>query len=444
MRKMIVVAVREYQAAVRTKAFIITLVAMPVFMGGSIAVQLLLKDKKDVSDRKVALVDYSGLVGDALAAEAQERNRTDIFESGGGEPKQTRPRFLVERIDPGDDDPEKVQLKLSDRVRDRDLFAFVVIPAGIERTAEPGATGGTAGPSIQYHTDTPTYRDLPRWLTDRINKRVREIRFDAAGLDPAVVSAASERLNMNVLGLLTVDESGKITHAERANRGANIGIAAGLMMLMLMVVMVGAGPLMQSVLEEKMQRIAEVLLGSIPPFQLMMGKLLGTVGVSLTLTTVYLVGGFIALSYAGYARFLPPTLIWWFLLYQSLAVLLYGSLFISVGAAVSDLKESQSLMTPLMVVVMAPIFLWANVIQAPSATFSVVASLFPPATPMLMLLRQSIPPGVPLWQPLLGVVLVALTTLLFVFAAGRVFRIGILMQGKGAKFGEMLRWALRG
>ena len=216
------------------------------------------------------------------------------------------------------------------------------------------------------------------------------------------------------------------------------------MMLMLMVVMVGASPLVQSVLEEKMQRIAEVLLGSIPPFQLMMGKLLGTVGVSLTISAVYLGGTYAALSYLGYANFFPTHLLVWFIVYQALAVLMFGAVFIAVGAAVSDLKESQSMLMPVMVLIMAPFFVWTSVLKAPTATFSVVVSLIPPATPMLMLLRQGIPPGVPIWQPIVGVLGVLLTTVVIIFAAGRIFRVGILMQGKGAKFSEMLRWALRG
>ncbi|UCC31708.1 MAG: hypothetical protein JSU86_05390, partial [Phycisphaerales bacterium] len=83
-------------------------------------------------------------------------------------------------------------------------------------------------------------------------------------------------------------------------------------------------------------------------------------------------------------------------------------------------------------------------VKEPLATSSTVMSLFPPATPMLMILRQAVPPGVPLWQPLLGVALVILTTMACVFAAGRIFRVGILMQGKGANLGQMMRWALRG
>jgi len=93
---------------------------------------------------------------------------------------------------------------------------------------------------------------------------------------------------------------------------------------------------------------------------------------------------------------------------------------------------------------MLPMFVLVNVMKEPTSTLSLTMSLFPPATPMLMIMRQAIPPGIPLWQPLVGTALVLLTTLGCVFAAGRVFRIGILMQGKGASLRQIIGWALRG
>jgi ABC-type Na+ efflux pump permease subunit len=217
------------------------------------------------------------------------------------------------------------------------------------------------------------------------------------------------------------------------------------MMLMFMAIMVGATPLVQTVLEEKMAKISEVLLGSIPPFQLMLGKLLGTVGVSVTLVSFYLAGAFFALWYAGYSEYFPSvSLLIWVVLFQILAVLMYGSLFSAVGAAVSDMKEAQSTMLPVMIIAMSPMFIWIQVVQNPSSRFSLFVSLFPPATPMLMVIRQSVPPGVPTWQPVLGIVLVLLTTLICVFCAGRIFRVGVLIQGKGASYWQMLQWIVRG
>lgn len=439
MRKMIVVAVREYQAAVKTKAFIVSLVLMPVMMVGSLAVQFLLRDKVDTKDKRIAMVDYSGQLFDAVAEAAGVRNETTIFTERDGVQKQVQPRYLFEKVSPSNGDPSKTTLELSNRVRAQELFAFVIVGPDV---VDPGAEPAQA--VVQYYSNSPTYDDIEGWLRGPLNVHIQKLRLAAAKLDPKVVEDATRRVVVANLGLVSVDETGKVAAAEATNKVANFFVPLGLMMLMFMVVMIGASPLIQSVLEEKMQRIAEVLLGSISPFQLMLGKLLGMVGVSLTIATVYMVGAFLALRQAEYERFFPAHVVWWFVVFQALAVLMYGALFIAIGASVSDLKEAQNLTTPVMLLVVAPMFVWTNVVREPTSSFSLIVSLFPPATPMLMLMRQAVPPGVPLWQPLVGVAGVLLATVFCVFAAGRIFRVGILMQGKGAKIGEMMRWVLRG
>ena len=439
MRKIIVVAVREYQAAVKTKAFIISILAMPVFMGGGIVFQTLMRDKVDTTDKKIAVVDQTGRLYDAVVEEALKRNKSEVFKGEGEKRKKVRPRFLIERAEVGSDDPARMVFELSERVRNEQIFAFLIVGPDV---VKPGDDPTRA--RVAYHSNTPTYDDFKNWVAGVLNSHTQQLRFQAVDLQPEVVQRATQRVPVANLGLVSLDDEGRITEAEESNEIANMLVPMGLMMLMFMVVMVAASPLMQSVVEEKMQRIAEVLLGSVTPFQLMLGKLLGIVGVSLTMATIYLVGAFFAIHQAGYGQFFPTHLVWWFVLFQAMAVLLYGSIFAAIGASVSDMKEAQNLMTPVMLVVIAPMFVWLNVVREPLATSSTVMSLFPPATPMLMILRQAVPPGVPLWQPLLGVALVILTTMACVFAAGRIFRIGILMQGKGASLGQMMRWVLRG
>ncbi len=441
MRKMIVIAAREYQAAVKTKTFIITVLAMPILMGGGFAAQVLLKDRVDTTDKRVAVLDHTGRLFKGLAEAARVRNEADIFEGKAGNRRQVRPRFIVEQAKVHADGPDAQILELSDRVRSKDdpIFGFVVIDADAI-----GPDRASTSSKIRYYSNSPVFDDLRRWVSVELNRQIQQIRLQAAHLDPAVVEQAMKPVPVANLGLVSVDETGKISQAKETNELATIMIPAGMMMLMFMVVMIGAAPLTQSILEEKMQRIAEVLLGSVPPFQLMMGKLIGMVGVSLTLATLYLVGAAYAFHSAGYGAMFPSHLVWWFVIFQSLAVLLYGSLFIAIGAAVSDIKESQNLHMPMMIVVVAPLFVWFNILREPTATFSVVASLVPTATPMLMLLRQAVPPGVPLWQPLLGIGLVLLTTVVCVFVAGRIFRVGILMQGKAANLAQMLQWVIRG
>ncbi len=436
MRKIIVVAVREYQAAVRTKAFLITLVAMPILMGGSIVAQVLLKDRVDTTDKHFAVLDHTGELYDAVAKESDLRNQNEIVDDAG---KQNKPRFLVQKVSNVTDEPDRAVLDLSERVRNKELFGFVVIAKGALESAE--VTGGSA---ISYYSNSPTYYDFHRWVSSALNDRVTELRLREAGLDADLVTEATRGVRVSNLGLVTIDQAGNITEAVETNRLANFFLPFGMLMLMFMLVVIAAQPLLHTVLEEKMQRIAEVLLGSITPFQLMMGKLLGSTGMSLTLGTVYLVGGFVAIHQTGHGDLFPTRMVWWFVLYQALAVLMFGSLYIAVGAAVTDIKEAQSLMMPIMIPIMIPFFVWMNVVKEPSSTFAVVLSLIPPMTPMLMLVRQAVPPGVPLWQPLLGILLVLLTTVACVFAAGRIFRVGLLMQGKGANFRDMARWILRG
>ncbi len=438
MRKVLVIAVREYQAAVRTKMFIITLVLMPVLFGGSIAAHLLLKDHVDTTDRRVAVVDRTGVLYEAIAAEAKDRNTKEINDPETG--RQIRPRFLFESVPPDNQDPAGQRLALSDQVRDQKLFAFVDIEADAIHPVRDADR-----PPVSYYSNNPTYDDIETFIQTPINDRVRALRLEKAGIDKSVVDRATRYVAVENLGLVDRNRAtGEIQEAQPINKAASFLIPMALMMLMFMVVMVGATPLMQGVLEEKMQRIAEVLLGSVTPFQLMAGKLLGVVGVSMTLVILYMGAGVFAAEYAGYGALIPRHLAWWFVAYQVMAVFLFGSMFTAVGAACSDLKEAQSAFMPVWIVACIPLFVWFAVVREPMSTFSTVISLFPPATPMLMLARQAAAPAVPVWQPLLGLALTAATTVLCVFAAGRIFRVGLLMQGKGADFRQMIRWAIRG
>jgi ABC-2 type transport system permease protein len=162
------------------------------------------------------------------------------------------------------------------------------------------------------------------------------------------------------------------------------------------------------------------------------------------LAAVYLGSGFVGAWYYGLGDFLTPPVLAWFLVFETLGVLMYGSLFVAIGSACTSTQETQTLLLPVMLLAMIPLFVMTQVILEPDSALSAGMSLVPTATPMLMVVRVAVPPGVPWWQPVVGVVLVLLTTLLLVWAAGRIFRVGILMQGKGANLAEMMRWVFRG
>jgi ABC-2 type transport system permease protein len=439
MRKTIAVALRDYKAAVKTKAFLVGLLMMPLMFGGGILAQIVFRNNNDVTDKRVAVVDYTGQLFDSLARATNFRNQTMIYEGEGAARKQIQPRYIMEKTDPGANDAAHMSLALSDRVRKKEIFAFVIIEGN---ALEPG--GSPTRSVINYHSASPTYDQILQWISGPLNERIQQIRLQASNLDAKVVREATQRVAVGNLGLVKADAAGNPNKAEQSNLAANIFVPIGLMMLMFMIVMGSAAPLMNSVLEEKMQRIAEVLLSSIPPFQLMLGKLIGTVAVALTTGSVYLLGAYLALKRAGYVQYFPWDQVWWFVAFLALAVLMFGSIFIAIGASVTDMKEAQSMMTPVMLMLVSPMFVWFNVVREPNSTLALGLSLIPPLTPMLMIVRQTVPPGVPIWQPLSGIALVLAATLICVFAAGRIFRVGILLQGKGAKMSEMVRWAVRG
>src|SRR5437763_13361841 len=125
MRKTLIVALREYVASVRTKAFLVGLLMMPLMMGGSFAVSALMQGRVDTADKRIAVADYTGRLFDTLDSAARQRNDAAIFTGEGAARKQTLPRFVLEKVDTGAVDTQRLSLQLSDRIRKGDIMAFV-------------------------------------------------------------------------------------------------------------------------------------------------------------------------------------------------------------------------------------------------------------------------------------------------------------------------------
>jgi len=444
MNKVWRVTCTEYLNAVRSKAFILGVLALPVIIAISIGAQLYAQKKTDLTPRRFAVLDRSGQLYPALAAKAKAR--TDAIRAGGQSvsvqlkgqslkmdlPKQAE--FVPEEFKFSGDDFKAAELQLSGRVRRKELFAFVIIGPNI---LDARATNGA---DVLYHTQTPTYQELPAWIESTLGAEVRERRFTAAGVDSKQVRDLSRPVPMQRLGLAEQKATGEVLQAKRENRIATMLVPLGGMFLLYMVVMTSAPALLNTVLEEKMQKISEVLLSSVSPFQLMLGKLLGTVLVSLTLSALYVGSLTWVLWRFGQLGNVPGQLFAWFFLFQVLALLMYGSVFLAVGAACNEIRDAQSLMFPVMMVVMVPYLLFMPVMQSPASPFSRAVSLFPPATPMLMFLRIAIPPGPAWWEVALGVVLTTAFMLGCVWAGAKIFRIGILSQGQAPSIARMIRW----
>ena len=424
--KALIVAVSEFTTLVQSKAFLIGLLMMPVFMGVAMGVQKFTRDATDIKDRPFVVVDRSGALLGPLQAAADAWNRAS--EAAG---TRTQPRFLPSAgsFEAGD---EQARAALSDRVKRDEIYAFVEIPADV---LNPDTTS-----SISYYSNHPGYRVLPSWIEATANREILNQRFRSASIDRAMVNRLTQRVEVSQLGLMAREAGGGIRAATKVDRVRTTAIPLGMMMILLFSVMSSAPQLLNSVIEEKMSRISEVLIGSITPYELMMGKLLGSAAVSVLLAMIYVSGGVFMANRYGYGDAIRPTDLAWLFLFLSMSVMMFGSIFITIGAACTDLKDAQGMMTPAMLLLMLPWLTWFSIINAPESPMSIALSLFPTATPFLMLMRIAIPPGPPVWQIALGVVLTTITAIGFVYAAGKIFRTGLLMQGKAATFGEMWKW----
>jgi ABC-2 type transport system permease protein len=427
MSRVLVIATTEFLTLVRSKFFLVGILVVPALMGVLMGFMRYANTRVDRADRPFAVIDRTGVLYDAIEAAAREHNDT-----AGPDSTAPGPRFLPTRVDPAGRDPLQLEADLSDRVRRRELFAFVEIPAAV---LEPGS-----GQTLRYYSESTSYQRLSTWLASVLDEAIERARLRAAGLDPAVIAGLTAKAPVVSFNLLERRPDGSITAGRRVDEIQSIAVPIFFLVLMFMAIMSNAQHLIHAIIEEKMSKISEVLLGSVSAFQLLMGKLLGIVAVSLALAFVYLAGGAYALVVTGRPDLIDPGLVAWFLLFLICATLMFGALHEALSSACSDLKDAQNMLQPAMMMLVAAYFMSAFVLRAPDSAIATAMSFVPPVTPFAMVLRLAIPPGPPLWQVWLSIVMLVGVTVLVVWAAGRVFRVGLLMQGKPPNLPELLRW----
>jgi ABC-type Na+ efflux pump permease subunit len=276
-----------------------------------------------------------------------------------------------------------------------------------------------------------------QWLQRTLNDVVRMQRMSAAGIER---ERAQQILSDPGVQIRAPSSSGESsTHA--ALKATIVPLFT--LMLVFMAIMSSAPYMLHSVIEEKQQRIAEVLLGSMSPFQLMTGKLLGAAGAGLTVVAVYAVMAAFAASRYGVGSVLTPLLIVMALADVLLALVMFGSLFLAAGATATEIKEAQGLMTPLMLIVFLPMMALSQLLTNPDGQLATALTLFPLTAPMILPLRLATT-SVPVWQIVTSITGALATTVIVVWLAGRIFRIGILSQGRAPKLRELVQWMRSG
>jgi ABC-2 type transport system permease protein len=432
MRKILAVASNEYRQVVLTKSFLFSLILPLVLYGGMFLASYFFGDQTDLRDRRVMIVDRTGLLFEGMLEANAKRETSPAVLSDG---KQVGPKFILEGYTgPADIGRKQVLVDLSEAVRDGRIFAFLYIGKDYVRVE------GGEDDRLDYYSDSPTFSRLPDWLASEITALVEQHRFREAGYDQRQINLLTSHNKLERFSLAEVDKSGNIIDPKEDNRVASFLIPFGLVMLIFISIQMTTPVLLNSVIEEKMQRIAEVLLSSLTPYQLLMGKLMAGVGVGLTFSAVYVFTLSLSLRYLEKMDWVPEGTFLWFFAFLLMGMFSFGSLFAGVSAGCQDLKDSQNFAGTLVVILVIPMMLSLVSIESPDGPFAVTLSLIPPFSILTMVMRIAIPPGPPEWQVVLSLGLNMIFTLAVVWASSRIFRIGILSQGKTPTWRELARW----
>lgn len=408
---------REYLERVRTKAFWISTVLVPIFMAGVMIIPTWLA-ARGAGSFTVAVMDLSGHLGDQV--------RTRVGELVG---KGDRLKITLEAVEPGPD-PQQDREELKKEVLAKRYDGVLILPATLPAEGAP-----------EYLAPNVAAFRLLSVLERAVNDVVVAQRLTGQGLDPEVVRDLTRRVDLKTLKLGAKGE-------ETRDKGQAFLLSYVLMLVIYMSVLMYGIYVMRGVLEEKQSRIVEVVLGAVKPFELMLGKLLGIGAVGLTQFLLWTVVG-LALAAPGTATalgfsgmelpHLPVSLMIFFVVFFVLGFLLYGTLYAAIGAAFDTEQDAQQFQTVVTMFLVIPIILMVQIMNQPEGGLAVGLSLVPFFAPMLMFLRMTLT-TVPVTQIAACLGLMVLAILGCTWIAAKIYRIGILMSGSKPKAKDLIRW----
>ena len=433
MNKIGLIIKREYLTRVRKRSFLILTFLGPILMAAIYIIPIMLALNSNTDHRRVAVVDES-----RWFEERFNSNENHTFVTMHGQPL--------------DSVKEMVKTGVFD-------MALYVPPTQL---------------SLPSNAVVYSIRQVPlemeTYISGVMEKEIEAQKLMAQGVDPKVVNAVKTDVNLQVMRM---DDKGneKETFTE-------IQFVLGMVLAMMVYffIMFFGGQVMQGVAEEKNNRIIEVIISSVKPLQLMMGKIIGVSLVALTqfvlwiLLTVVLYVGFSAFIGISNPEILSSgtlmsqeitandimsnesvqsilqivhsidfgTIIVSFLIFFILGYLLYATLYAAVGSLVDNNTDSQQFTLPITVPLMVAIISSFYIVNNPDSSLAVWLSMIPFTSPISMMVR--IPFGVPIWQIVLSVVLLAATFVAMTWIAAKIYRTGILMYGKKLTYKEIFKW----
>lgn len=446
MQRILDVAWREFRHTVMTKAFLVAAVILPAVMWSmAIVLPMFLHAPPKPLVGSVAVIDEDGRLFAAVAEEFDgarlDRERDAKLAEVQAALDQALPaayrKTLTKQLDRlREANTPKVELLHVEReelearkagLRDGSLLAIASFEASV-------LSADRATNKFDLFLGEDLTRQHVETIRDALRRAVVRGRASAADIDLAYLRALVEE--PTVVATTVTKKGGETAQ----NELAQILTPLAFMLLLWTSTMLTGQYLLTSTIEEKSNRVMEVLLSAVSPMELLSGKIMGQCAVGLLVIALYGGVGVTTASNLGYGYLVPADKLAYLVLYFFMAFFMIASVMAAVGAAVNELREAQTLMGPMTMIFMVPFFAWFFISENPNSTFSTVLSFIPPLTPFTMMLRITSAESVPMWQ-IPATALVGFAGVYgMVWAAARIFRVGLLMTGKAPTPRELLKW----
>ena len=436
MTRIMLVARREFLSTVLTKGFIIGILLTPCLVAVTLVLMpVLLSEAAPPIEGEVLVSDPTGLVCPGvrhyLAPAALADKRSEILEDTA-EVIPTRVGEAAVQSVLGEVPKLDVVLHRGDVDGLKPSLRAVSGPLAIAVIPEDAVTGARGSYTLFVREKLDDR--LERELHSAIRDAIVDARVDASGLARAELDAL---IRVPYHRSTTVTEEGERETFEFLN----MLLPLAFMALVLMSVLVSGQYLMTTTIEEKQSRVVEMLLAAVSPMELMTGKILGQLGVGLLVLLLYSGAGLVGLILFSLTGAIDIGLVVYMLVSYLIAFFVIASLMAAIGASVNELREAQTLMTPLSLVITVPWLLWLPISRNPNSMLAVVTSFLPPVNTFAMLLRMTSNSPPPFWQVALSLTIGVASVYAALWFAGKIFRIGLLMHGKPPNLRTLIRWA---
>lgn len=441
MNKTLIIIGREFSTRVRKKTFLVVTIFVPILFIVFYAFLMWMMLKSDEQERKIAVINRS-----AIETPLETINKTEFT-------------YINEEVNEGN---------ASEFLNKEGYYAVLSIPENVMENAE-----------IPIYSFSQITMDLKENISSQLRNRIEKIKRSSV-ISEINVPDLEQKLDSTKTSVLVrtlkISETGESKESS-SEIASIIGLFAGFVIYIF--IFMYASQVMKGVIEEKSNRIIEVLISSVKPFQFLLGKIIGVAAVGLVQFLIWIVLGGAAML-ALQAVFMPNidmetlrsagnltamaqteglnveqlqiiqnvvktiepgfilSFLGAFLFYFIGGYLLYASLFAAIGAAVDNETDSQQFMTPLTIVLVAALYIGFAAMRSPESPLVFWSSMIPFTSPIVMLVR--IPFGVPTWEILTSMALLVAGFIFFTWLSGKIYRIGILMYGKKITWGELYKW----